>query len=83
MGKTSLVFLMLHLVTVCIAFYVSPIVRLNAKSASASTPMRQVAQVLNVSAPANWADYMGPTTIDGSVGQAQVGISTLATVMAS
>ncbi|CAF3373918.1 unnamed protein product [Rotaria sp. Silwood1] len=31
----------------------------------------------------NWADYMGVTITDGSVGQAQVGISTLATVMAS
>ncbi|CAF2840576.1 unnamed protein product [Rotaria sp. Silwood2] len=32
---------------------------------------------------ANWADYMETPTTSGSVGQAQVGISTLATIMAS
>ncbi|CAF1034159.1 unnamed protein product [Rotaria sp. Silwood1] len=69
--------------TVCIAFYASPIIQLSAKSLDTSTPMKQVAQVLNVSSPANWADFMDTPVTDGSIGQAEVGISTLATVMAS
>ncbi|CAF3639390.1 unnamed protein product [Rotaria sp. Silwood1] len=69
--------------TVCTAFYASPIIQLSAKSLDTSTPMKQVAQVLNVSSPANWADFMDTPVTDGSIGQAEVGISTLATVMAS
>ncbi|CAF1500198.1 unnamed protein product, partial [Rotaria sordida] len=83
MQRYYVAFVISYVMIVCIASNSSQVLRLNAKSAGASGAMKQVAQVLNVSVPANWADYMSSTTTDGSVGQAEVGISTLATVMAS
>ncbi|CAF4751216.1 unnamed protein product, partial [Rotaria sp. Silwood1] len=43
--------------------------------------MKQAAEVLNVPTPANWANFINPTTTNGSIGQAQVGSSNIATIM--
>ncbi|CAF3851902.1 unnamed protein product [Rotaria sordida] len=43
--------------------------------------MKQAAEVLNVPTPANWANFIDPTTTTGSIGQAQVGSSNIATIM--
>ncbi|CAF0983915.1 unnamed protein product [Rotaria sordida] len=43
--------------------------------------MKQAAEVLNVPAPANWVNFINPTTTNGSIGQAQVGSSNIATIM--
>ncbi|CAF1197272.1 unnamed protein product [Rotaria sordida] len=55
--------------------------RLDAKSNDVWIPMKQAAEVLNVPTPANWANFIDPTTTTGSIGQAQVGSSNIATIM--
>ncbi|CAF1240121.1 unnamed protein product [Rotaria sordida] len=58
-------------------------VQINDRSLDTSTALKQAANILNVVEPANWANYMNPTSTTGSIGQANVGSGTLATVMAS
>ncbi|CAF5034358.1 unnamed protein product, partial [Rotaria sp. Silwood1] len=43
--------------------------------------MKQAAEILNVPTPADWANFINPTTTTGSIGQAQVGSSNIASVM--
>ncbi|CAF5188788.1 unnamed protein product, partial [Rotaria sp. Silwood1] len=61
--------------------FVSSVIRLDAKSDDVWIPMKQAAEVLNVPTPANWANFINPTTTNGSIGQAQVGSSNIATIM--
>ena len=51
MKQNLIVLLILHLVTVCTAFYASPMVRLSVEASDPSTSIKELAQVLNVSVP--------------------------------
>ncbi|CAF4100168.1 unnamed protein product, partial [Rotaria sordida] len=76
-----IVFLALNLFVICTAFSQSPLIQFQAKSSDAVSSMKQVAAMLNVQVPGNWADLMGSPTSSGSHGQANVGDSTLDSAM--
>ncbi|CAF1390506.1 unnamed protein product [Rotaria sp. Silwood1] len=59
----------------------SPVIRLDAKSNDVWISMKQAAEILNVPTPADWANFINPTTTTGSIGQAQVGSSNIASIM--
>ncbi|CAF0793522.1 unnamed protein product [Rotaria sordida] len=76
-----IVFLALNLFVICTAFSQSPLIQFQTKSSDAVSSMKQVATMLNVQVPGNWGDLMGSPTSSGSHGQANVGVSTLDSVM--
>ncbi|CAF1492907.1 unnamed protein product [Rotaria sp. Silwood1] len=72
-----------NVIMVCIAFYASPIIRINGRSTDKFASLKQAGNILNVAEPANWANYINPTSTTGSTGEANVGSGTLASTMAS
>ncbi|UJR29536.1 hypothetical protein I4U23_010753 [Adineta vaga] len=84
MMKAFCIFLLL-LLHVCMpssAYIASPLIKLSGRSFDTTGALSQAAQILNVPEPGNWNTFMDPPSTTGSTGQAQVGTSTLGTVMA-
>ncbi|CAF2637942.1 unnamed protein product [Rotaria sp. Silwood2] len=82
MKQSVILLLFINVLMPCVAFYASPIIRINGRSIDKFAPIKQAANILNVAEPANWANYMDPTSTSGSIGETNVGIETLASVMA-
>jgi hypothetical protein len=83
MGKSVIFLLLLLALMPCTAFYASPVTEVDVTSLDVSDAMKQAALILNVPEPENWSIYMNDSFTAGTTGKAQVGSTTVGSVMAS
>lgn len=83
MGAISIILLLFNSFILCMTYSESPRIMFQDKSLDVVTAMQQTAAVLNVPTPGNWQNLMSDASTSGSYGQANVGSSTISSVMAN
>ncbi|CAF1438123.1 unnamed protein product [Rotaria magnacalcarata] len=65
----------------CAIIYTLAFLQVNGRNVDASAALNRAAEILNISPPINWADYMGPPVTSGSNGFVKVDSSQLEAIM--